>query len=102
MVDNTHYEVWIKTSCSYCLSAQRLLLENAKSHSLYVMDDKLDELEEVKKLWNHRTVPLVLLRNGDEEKFIGGYTDLQEHLDSNKIKNDWMQTTAVIAKIFYQ
>ena len=28
------------------------------------------ELDNVKNLWNHPTVPLVIFRDGDEEKFI--------------------------------
>jgi len=82
MASQKHYDVWIKSLCPYCIQAQQLLLAKAQSHTLHVMDHQLDELDNVKNLWNHPTVPLVVFRDGDEEKFIGGYTDLVSWLES--------------------
>jgi len=50
------------------------------------MDEKLEELEEVKKLWNHSTVPIVVVQEDDEETFIGGCTDLKEWLKTEDEK----------------
>lgn len=75
-----HYSLWVKSGCPFCLEAQKELLENIKSHTVYIMDEKQEELKEVQKLWNHSTVPVIVLHEGDEETFIGGYTELKEHL----------------------
>ena len=83
---NQHYYLWVKSSCPFCVEAQSELLQRVKSHTLHVMDEKLEELEEVKKLWNHSTVPIVVMQDGDEETFIGGCTDLKEWLKNEDEK----------------
>ena len=82
MASQRHYHVWIKTACPYCVQAQQLLLEKAQTHTLYVMDNESEELDKVKELWNHKTVPLIVLQEGDDEKFIGGYSDLTQWLET--------------------
>ena len=90
-MDNEIYTLWIKSECPYCIKAQEELFNRKKFHTLYIMDDKLEELNEVKKLWNQNTVPLITVQNGDVEVFIGGYTDLVEwfeNQDSKELEND--------------
>tara|TARA_R110000824_G_scaffold157529_1_gene330974 strand:+ start:439 stop:699 length:261 start_codon:yes stop_codon:yes gene_type:complete len=86
-VANQHYYLWVKSQCPFCVEAQSELLQQIKSHTVHVMDEKPEELEEVKKLWNHPTVPLIVLQEDDEETFIGGCTDLKEWL-KNEEKSD--------------
>jgi glutaredoxin len=38
-------------------------------------------LEEMKKVYDWKTVPMIFLREEDEVEFIGGYSDLKEHLN---------------------
>jgi len=80
-----HYTLWVKADCCFCVKAQRALLKNIKSHTVHVMDEKAEELAEVQKLWNHLTVPVVVLHDDDRETFIGGYTELKEHLDAKDV-----------------
>jgi glutaredoxin len=80
-----HYTLWVKSGCSFCVKAQQELLENIKSHTIHVMDEKVEELAEVQSLWNHSTVPVVVLHENDQETFIGGYTELKEHLDTKEV-----------------
>ena len=80
MVDQ-HYTLWVKSKCPFCVKAKDELLDNIKSFTLHVMDEREEELLEAKKLWNHNTVPIVVLQDGDEEIFIGGYTELKAHLN---------------------
>jgi len=80
-MDNENYTLWIKSDCPSCVKAQEELFKRQKIHTLYIMDEKPEELAEVKKLWNHTTVPIVTVQNGDVEIFIGGYTDLMEWLE---------------------
>tara|TARA_R110000824_G_scaffold67377_8_gene174603 strand:+ start:42027 stop:42179 length:153 start_codon:yes stop_codon:yes gene_type:complete len=46
------------------------------------MDDRLEELDELKEKWNHFTVPLITLEDGKQPELIGGYTDLKKHFGS--------------------
>lgn len=80
---NQHYTLWIKSKCPFCIKAQQELLERKKTHTVIVMDEKAEELNEVKKLWNHSTVPIVVVQEGDVEVFIGGYTDLIDWLENS-------------------
>ena len=66
---NQHNYLWVKSQCPFCVEAQSELLQQIKSHTVHVMDEKPEELEEVKKLWNHPTVPLIVLQEDDEEIF---------------------------------
>ena len=81
-----HYELWVKTECPFCVKAQEALLNKGIKHTINVMDEKPDLLQEVKNKWEHKTVPIVVLV-GEEEELIGGYTELAKHLNQ-EVKND--------------
>ena len=89
MVDRI-FNLWVKSGCPFCVDAQKELLIRKESHAVHVMDERLEELEKVKTLWDHKTVPIVVLQEGDEEEFIGGFTDLMEWLerDEGKVENN--------------
>ncbi len=76
-----HYTIYIKADCSFCIQARDELFRQRVSHTIHIMDDKLEGLEKMKDFFNHKTVPMVFVQEGDLEKFIGGYTDLKEHFD---------------------
>jgi glutaredoxin len=81
---NQHYYLWVKSNCPFCVEAQKVLLENIKSHTVHIMDDELEELENVKKLHNHSTVPIIVLQEDDEETFIGGCSELKKRLNKGE------------------
>ena len=49
------------------------------------MDGRQEELDEVQTYWDHTTVPVVVLLEDDKEIFIGGYTELKEHLETKEV-----------------
>ena len=53
-----------------------------------MVDNDAALLTEVQDKYNWRTVPIIVERVGEEEHFIGGYTDLVEHLKTNARAND--------------
>ena len=75
------YKLWVKSGCPYCEQARHELLLKGLAHTVFVMDEQLDELKEVQNKFEHKTVPVVVLESNGEEKLIGGYTELKEHLD---------------------
>lgn len=90
-MDNETYTLWIKSGCPYCVKAQEELFKRKKVHTLFIMDEKPEELNEVKKLWNHTTVPIIVAQDGDVEVFIGGYTDLIKWFETQntvELEND--------------
>jgi len=83
-----HITMWVKTECPFCVKARDELFNQKVDHTIYIMDDKLEGLVKLKELWNHSTVPIVVLRVGDDEKLIGGYTDLKDWLGIGTNNND--------------
>lgn len=75
-------DIWFiisKTYCPYCNKAKDKL-KNVK-YTCVDIDVKYDNktkkiLENVKKTYNHNTVPVIFHNN----KFIGGYDDLEKYL----------------------
>ena len=76
--------MWIKSGCPFCVKAREALLVNQISHSVYVMDDSLEELDEIQKTWTHTTVPVVVLKENSDESLIGGWTELEKWLDERQ------------------
>ena len=45
------------------------------------MDEREELLEEIKKLWHWKTVPIVLEKSGATLRLVGGFDDLKEELE---------------------
>ena len=65
--------IYSKTHCPYCVKAKRFFDQRNIKYTEHLMDDRLDELDELKRKTGHLTVPQIFI-NGE---FIGGYTDLE-------------------------
>ena len=79
-----HYTVWVKADCPFCVSAKDELYNRRASHTINIMDERLEELNELKELWNHSTVPIIVYRDGTVEVLVGGCSDLKEWFDGRK------------------
>ena len=55
----------------------------------YPMDGQEEILDEIKKEYKHKTVPLITEKVSDGWRLIGGYDDLVEHIkqQENKTSN---------------
>jgi len=76
-----HYTIWIKTDCSFCVSAKDELFRQKVDHTINIMDTKPEALDKLKKLWTHSTVPIIVYRDKVVEALIGGSTDLKKWFD---------------------
>jgi glutaredoxin 3 len=65
-------ELYTWTSCPFCIRAKDLLKSKGVDFTEYVMDGKDAELNEVKRKYQHSTVPIVLV----DGNLVGGYTEL--------------------------
>ena len=79
-----YYKIYMKSDCSFCIRAIRLLEEKGINYLRYPLDSKPQLLTEVKDKYNWGTVPVIIEINGDKEKLIGGFTDLNEYLKTGK------------------
>lgn len=78
------FRLYTKANCPYCQMAIQLLAEKQKEFECYAMDKQPKLLTEIKKTYRWNTVPIVVEITEGQEKFIGGFTDLQEYLLNNK------------------
>ena len=76
-----HFIIWVKHHCPFCVKAKDELYNQKVDHTINIMDNKPEELDEVKEKWNFFTVPVIVRRHSGEEELIGGYTDLIKWLD---------------------
>jgi glutaredoxin len=78
------FRIYTKADCPYCQMAVTLLAREQKQFECYALDKQPELLSEIKNTYRWETVPIVVEITEGQEKFIGGYTDLKEYLDSGK------------------
>ena len=78
------FRVYTKANCPYCVAAINLLTEHQKEFECYAMDRQPQLLTEIQQTYKWKTVPVVVEITEGQEKFIGGFTDLQEYLNKGK------------------
>ena len=78
-----YFEIYAWTQCPFCVHAKELLIEKGEQFMFCCLDQSDDLLNHIKTKYDWGTVPLIVERNTeqDEEKFIGGFTDLQKYLE---------------------
>ena len=76
-----HYTIYIKTNCPFCVQARDELFRQKVGHTIHILDDQPERLQNLKDFYNHHTVPMVFVRENGMEKLIGGYTDLISYFD---------------------
>lgn len=64
--------IYSKKVCPYCVRAKNLLNQKGVRFEEILMDDKLDELDALKKKSGHMTVPIIYIN----DQMIGGYDDM--------------------------
>ena len=75
-------KLYTKSYCPYCQGALGLLKElGVKYENIDVTSDD-SKLKPVQKKENYYTVPMIYVKG----KFIGGFSDLQELVDSGKVE----------------
>jgi glutaredoxin len=84
------YIIYGRSSCPYCIKVVNKLLRKGKTFYVELHDDYPEKLEEIKKRYNHPTIPIVIVKES-EEILIGGCDDTIEHLKS-EVDSDISQT----------
>ena len=65
-------EIWTTSWCPFCVRVKAILEDHGVSFVEHVMDDDHGALDEVKRRYEHPTVPIVVL----DGQFIGGCDEL--------------------------
>ena len=83
MARGTIFLIYGRSSCPYCCKAVDLLSFAGIEHDFFDLEEDREFLEEVKKFYEHKTVPIVLRIDGETGlvKLIGGCSELEEWLN---------------------
>ena len=73
------YIVYGRSTCHYCVKVVNKLIRKGKCFYVEMLDEHPEKLEEIKKMHNHPTIPVVTIID-DTEILIGGCDDTIEHL----------------------
>lgn len=75
-----HYHIYAKADCPFCVNAINLMHEMGYEFTLTLLDHSPEYYHKLKQKYDHHTVPMVVEYDlSGEERFIGGFTDLQEY-----------------------
>ena len=76
-----YFQIYAWSDCPYCFKAASLLYENECQYMVSMLDKSKDLLNHFKTKYNWKTVPIIVMKDTEtnEETFIGGFTDLQQH-----------------------
>ena len=66
--------------CEYCRMAKDFLFEKRMPYIFYKPTEE-EDLNELKRHWTHRTVPIVLFITPYGIEYVGGFDDLSEGFD---------------------
>lgn len=78
------FRIYTKASCFYSQMAKSLLDETGVNYECHSLDGQPKLLQEIKSRHRWQSVPMIFEIKDGSEKFIGGFTDLQEYLQSGK------------------
>ncbi len=84
------YIVYGRSTCPYCIKVVNKLLRGGKTFYVEMYDDQPEKLEEIKKRYNHPTIPVVICID-EKEIVIGGCDDVIEYLKEG-VPNDTSET----------
>tara|TARA_Y100000310_G_scaffold133860_1_gene132820 strand:+ start:338 stop:592 length:255 start_codon:yes stop_codon:yes gene_type:complete len=83
-MNEMRFVVFIRRGCPFCINAENTLREKNKDFKIVDFnDDQITILKEIQDMYNWKTVPMIFRREGNDIKFIGGYSDLVEFLENN-------------------
>ena len=85
MADSAFYYVVGRQSCPYCVKAKDLLEARQQQVKFRDLEDQRELMVEYTKKYHWDTVPMVFyFDSAGSHHFVGGYSDLVEHLNSSE------------------
>ena len=82
-----YFHVFAKKRCKYCKGALDLLKNKKLDHVITYCDSAPAALDNLKSHCQWKTVPIIFKVMGEDETFIGGFSELKEHFDGTQEEN---------------
>ena len=73
--------IYGKDNCDYCIAAKKLCEERGVEYTYYFINEDISIEDFVKKFPDKRTIPQIT----KDDKYVGGYSDLQQLILGGKI-----------------
>ena len=81
-MDECKYIIYSTPTCPFCGDAVALLESLNKRYDVVVFENSSPALEDVKRAYEWKTVPMVFKVSSDGSiKFIGVFSDLKKHME---------------------
>jgi len=85
-----YFKIICWTECPFCLKAKNLLIEKGEQFEYCSIDHSLDLLTHYKTIYNHGTVPIVILKEEHcNDQLIGGYTELVAFFERGALRDNF-------------
>ena len=81
------YKLYIKEKCPFCIRAVEFMKRHNIEHVVLSQVGSTNLIKEAKEQYNWPTVPIIVEIDGENEKLIGGYTDMRKHFKNKGVKN---------------
>jgi len=76
-----YFKIICWSECPFCIRAKNLLIEKNEQFEYCSVDHSNELLNHYKTIYNHNTVPIVIIKEeGVDDRLIGGYTELKQLL----------------------
>jgi len=78
-----YFEIYAWTDCPFCIYAKKLLIKKKEQFMFCCLDSSDVLLSHLKRKYDWDTVPMIIEKyiEKNDEKFIGGFTDLSAYLE---------------------
>jgi glutaredoxin len=83
-MDANYFHVFAKKRCKHCKGAIDLLKDKSLDHVITYCDSAPTALKNLKSHCQWQTVPIIFEVAGENENFIGGFTELKEHFNGEE------------------
>ena len=77
---DSRYILYARMNCPFCKKAVELLKSKGEDYKVLNLKSRPKVLEELKKIYEWSTVPMVFYKQGNNIELVGGYTDLCKRL----------------------
>ena len=84
MKQKNTYFLYTTADCGFCKRAKELLVENKFKFVVMELNKEHSTLVRLKEEMDWGTVPMVFEIDGRDHKFVGGYTDLLNLIESKE------------------
>ena len=78
------YKIYALAECPYCIRLLEALRKKQLTFYVEFLDGRPEKLNEMKELYKHPTVPIVILEKNGKEILIGGCDDAIQSLQKEK------------------